>query len=531
MLISDSIEQHAHLHAHKIAIHCGGEAWSYQYLHKHICSIQRVLPSDTKQRPKLAYLLSNRPECLALFLAAAKEGWIVVPLDQHWNVSYMRQVLAQVQPTIFVCERQWMDKVEPLSEGTQVIVLHEDKMELSQDQPYMLNYQSWLRSNIIDNIDSDRDNHYKRKSTTEHDLFYMGFTSGTTSEPKRYVRTHKSWLESFKACTQGFELVEEDEVLIMGSLVHSLFLFAAIHTLYLGGSCYLLKKFQAEQSIHAIHKHDITVVYVVPTMVQDLLHLQNRPIIQQPNTLSKLICAGAKWSLQSKQDVASLWPQIELIEFFGASELSFVSFLRNAQELHEEKCIGMPFHGVQVSIRDASGQVAERGQSGRLFVKSDMLFAGYLGSEETQIVSNDQHGWLTVGDRAWQDERGYLFLLGREDMINHGGWNVYPQEIEDVLNQVAEINSVLVYGRKNSFWGQVIVALVLLKEDLPTNQEHLIRKQVRQHCKTHLAKYKQPRYVLFYDSFEYTSGGKIARRVMIDLAEQRITSERGKAVE
>jgi long-chain acyl-CoA synthetase len=166
-----------------------------------------------------------------------------------------------------------------------------------------------------------------------------------------------------------------------------------------------------------------------------------------------------------------------------------------------------------VSIRDANLAEVPAGETGHLFIKSDMMFTGYYGlPDETAAVFHE--GWLKLGDYIFQDEEGYLHLAGRaKNMIVSGGLNVFPEEVEAVLQQIPEIQEVMVLGVPDDYWGEKVIALVKWR-----GENCLSAALIKAFCRQHLASYKSPKQLITVDKFIYTSSGKMAREAMKDYA-------------
>ena len=273
----------------------------------------------------------------------------------------------------------------------------------------------------------------------------MGFTSGTTGVPKAFLRSHDSWVASFDCNRHDFHMDETDHVLIPGALIHSHFLYGAISTLALGGTVYLMERFSPVQALGFIEKFPMTVLYVVPTMLEALL-MENITV----NQTLKIICSGAKWEEDSKQRFQKRFPQVTMFEFYGASELSFVSVLDNAGNKNKPDSVGKPCHNVEIQIRNTTTGENTKREIGKIFVRSRMIFAGYFHPESRSIQSiTDETGWVTVDDMGYLDEDGYLYIVGREkNMILYGGVNIFPEEIESVLMAHPEVEEAAVVGMK-----------------------------------------------------------------------------------
>lgn len=307
--------------------------------------------------------------------------------------------------------------------------------------------------------------------------FYIGFTSGSTGKPKAFVRSHDSWVESFQCNKVELSMTEKEHVLIPGSFVNSTFLYGALSTLFLGGTLYVLKKFSPDRAV-------------------------------------SFISTGAKWQPQVKKDMHRHFPKARFYEFYGSSELSFVTVLQNEQQTERPDSVGKAFHNVEVKVVDEEGREVGAGEAGTLYVKSNMLFDGYLNNEEeTNKVLQGE--WATVHDIAKMDEEGYVYILGRKnDMILYGGINIYPQEIEKVLREFPGVEEAVVVGVKDEYWGEKVAACV---------KGNVSLHELKQFCRLKLSPYKVPRLFRQVDSFPYTTGGKISRRVVKKQLEQEVS--------
>jgi long-chain acyl-CoA synthetase len=188
--------------------------------------------------------------------------------------------------------------------------------------------------------------------------------------------------------------------------------------------------------------------------------------------------------------------------YYGASELSFVSVSHGDCPAES---IGRAFHGVEVSLRADDGSEVSPGEIGRLHVRSDMICSGFLrGEYHHQFSAGD--GWATVGDLAWRDKNGCSFLAGREDgMMISGGLNVYPAEVEAVLQALPEIAEAAVLGLPDPYWGERVCAVIRW-----AGSTILTRGELRERCGRCLDRRKCPQQVFAIDRFARTRSGKIA---------------------
>ena len=435
--------------------------------------VQRTAASffrEIEGTKRVALFLPNGRLFLQLFAGACKAGWANIVGDIRWKSQEIEERLRQTSPDLIIADERL--KGSFLSYRTNII--YSDEIE------------EWLGDNC-DSPDSD-----------ENTPFYIGFTSGSTGKPKAFVRSHDSWVESFRCNQIDLGMTEKDHVLIPGSFVNSTFLYGALSTLYVGGTIYVLKKFSPTKLMDALESYPISHIYVVPTMINALL----KEGYHNPCEVA-FISTGAKWLPRVKEKMRIQFPQADFYEFYGSSELSYVSVLKSHEQMEYADSVGKVFHNVEVSIRDEKGQEVAVGEEGVLFVKSNMLFDGYIDQEEEtkKVLQGD---WATVYDVAKMDEAGYIYILGRKnDMILYGGINVYPQEIEQALIKCEGVDEVVVLGIKDEYWGEKVVACI--KGDITLSA-------LKNYCLQTLSSYKIPRVWRKVEMFPYTTGGKISRQ-------------------
>ncbi|MEK3854328.1 AMP-binding protein [Cytobacillus sp. FSL H8-0458] len=479
--ITANIEKFAEDSPNKAAIIMKDEALNYKEWNTLLCKTANWLNSLSFGNKTAGFLLPNGVPFLQLFTGAAMAGWTAVPFDLKWKAEELNERIRISSPSIVVTVKEYYDQVSSMHP---FVLLWEDALkEIGGQIP-------------VFHIDSERNK-----------PFYMGFTSGTTGRAKAFIRSHKSWAASFKVNEHDFKMNETEHILIPGALLHSHFLYGAVSTLCTGGTVYLLDKFNAGQALLYIEEQPITSIYTVPTMVSAIL--KEKRIIEKP---LKIISSGAKWDETSKQEIRKMFPKLSMIEFYGASELSYITFHR---EERKADSVGRPCHGVEIEIRGTKGEKLFPNEIGKIYVRSGLIFDGYLLNDAIHTIQ-DQDGWATVDDMGYVDEQGYLFISGREkNMILYGAINIFPEEIEKVISLHPAIEEAAVIGMEDPYWGQIAVAIIKGK----TNALELKRL-----CKKHLASYKIPRKWIFTEEMPYTAGGKIARSQLKESIERKVTS-------
>lgn len=483
-MITSPYSKHAKLFPNKAALITKDGVLTYREWDKAVRKTATWFQAMDSHHKTVGIHLPNGIPFLQVFAGAAAAGWKAVPLDLKWKKEELQKRIELAQPDFIITTTNLFSKEIGFNQN--VLIWKECKEKIAE-MPTKKNFPD-----LDDSLP-----------------FYLGFTSGSTGSPKAFIRSHLSWIESFVCTRREFGIKENDHVLIPGPLFHSHSLFGAMSTLFIGGTVYVLDKFSPEKMFSVIRDHPVSVVYIVPTMAEALL--KKNTSVRQP---LKLISSGAKLEVHTRNRIRSMFPNLILFEFYGAGELSFVSFSNNERK---PDSVGRPFHNVKVQIRRHNGEIAGVGEIGKIYVRSPMTFIGYItepGGYAKSIA--DEQGWVTVNDMGWIDEEGYLYVAGRENnMILYGGINLFPEEIEAVLTKHPEVEKAAVVGLSDPYWGQIAVGII---------QGDVSKLELKRYCKKHLASYKVPRKWCFIEEIPMTTSGKIARGELLRLVEKRLVN-------
>lgn len=420
---------------------------------------------------KVAILIGNEPAFLELFFAVVTLGWTAIPFDPKWSEREAVQIMKVAAPDLVITSKQFSENTSYAFERAH------DIETLKLPSSYAAANEEWA--------------HYYDEP------FYLGFTSGSTGTPKGFIRSHGSWLTSFSAAEQIFQYHQGDIILAPGPLCHSLSLFGAAHALHIGATFHLTSALTPE----ALHQSEATVVYAVPTMIYQFVQQTVHPIRKKITFL----LSGAKLLPEIKNKLETVFPESIVYEYYGASELSFITYAPKAVTEQYPDSVGKAFPGVHVKIRNQEKELVPNGEIGELFIESDFLFTGYVNNTEETAKVLTKYG-ASVGDLGFMNDEGVLTVIGRKKhMLISGGLNVYPEEVEKMIKAIEEVREVMVVGIADDYWGQKVVALIKWR-----HQAQLER--LKSHCKAQLATYKQPKEFYEVDRFPYTSTGKIARK-------------------
>ncbi|MBC8050112.1 MAG: AMP-binding protein [Chitinophagales bacterium] len=327
------------------------------------------------------------------------------------------------------------------------------------------------------------------------DEFYWGATSGSTGEPKIFARTHASWIASFAAHEAVFPFGEAETVMIPGALTHSLFLYGAVHALARGDTVLAPRRFSPKSVIKAMRDYRATVLYAVPSMLEELLAAGATGL-----NLKYVFCGGAKLGTGLRRRFESAAPGADIIEFYGASELSFVSYVSTSHPAPDGS-VGRLFPDIVADVRLENGQQASAGDKGLIHISSPMLFSGYLG--EPPVVAGE---FVTAGDLGFVDAEGFLYLTSRADReINSKGHKITPETVEMVLAQHPHIVGAAVVGIADEKRGAIVAAAIEVAKGA-----RLSRAELSAHCRALLPLADCPQLYFQAARLPMTRTGKIA---------------------
>jgi long-chain acyl-CoA synthetase len=461
-LITDGVLLTAMRSPDSVAMLYGDETITYGDLAWRMCRVASAV--DAAPARRVAVSLPNHPALIEVFLGATLAGAVVLLFDPKWPRAVLDDVLSVHQPHLFVGD------------------------DAAASVPFTT-YATWREA-------QDPNRTLRAQPTTDMP-FLVGFTSGTTGTPKGFIRSHASWVASFAASKAEFGISKITRVFLPGPLSHGLSLYAAIEALNAGGSVVLNTNFEASAALRQVVHSQANTIVAAPTILDLMLNAGPRHVVDHVTTI---ITAGSKLSPHLRQSLASIFPNARVFEYYGASELSFVTVAR-PDEGCPPQSVGRAFRDVEILVEAAPGEV------GPIWVRSKMLSAGYVSAPDG-VGFRARDGWATVGDQGRMDERGFLTLVGRDgDMMITGGLNVYPSEVEAVIGSVEGVKAVVVTGQADERWGQVVTAIV--------GGDHIDLAAIKAACAAHLPTAKHPRRWFKADDFAMTSSGKIDRAAAV----------------
>ncbi len=350
---------------------------------------------------------------------------------------------------------------------------------------------------------------YVKPSIINDDLAFLQYTGGTTGVAKGAMLTHRNMqanLEQAKA-TYGSLLQEGNEIVVTALPLYHIFALTVNCLLFvdLGGSNLLITNPRDIPGlVKELGKYPFTTITGVNTLFNALL---NDKDFQRLDFSSLRLSAGGGMAVQKA--VAERWEKLTghyVLEGYGLTECSPLVSVNPYDITCHNGSIGLPVPSTDIMLVDDAGNEVAPGEPGELCIKGPQVMIGYWQHPQAtdEVLKN---GWLRSGDIVTVDSEGFLRIVDRKkDMILVSGFNVYPNEIEDVLMQHAKVREVAAIGVPSELSGEAVKICVVKKDDSLTKDELIA------HCRRHLTGYKVPKIVEFRDELPKTNVGKILRR-------------------
>lgn len=338
--------------------------------------------------------------------------------------------------------------------------------------------------------------------------FYIGFTSGSSGLPKGFRRNHGSWTSSFDICLKSFGAGAT--MLVPGRLSHSTFLFGALLGLWSGAGIRLQSRFSPTAALETLARKGndgAGAMIAVPSQLILMLDLAQRRALSPMPDVQLLMIGGAPWTRARTPELQALFPQARIIEFYGASETSFIAWTDSDSTLPDH-VVGKPFSNVEVRI-----DAPESNTPGLIYVRSPMVFKDYVTlNEQTDQPALLRDGdWMSVRDVGHLDEQGRLHLLGRQQrMLLAQGKNLFPEEVESVLAAHPAVNAASVQGIPDAVRGVQVAVLLQLNEAVSADT-------LSAWCRERLEPYKIPRRFYVCEDWPLTPSGKSDHKQLAQL--------------
>ncbi len=456
-------------------------------------------PSADGMPPRVAVQVEKSVEAMVLYLAALRAGFAFLPLNTAYQAGEIEYFIGNARPAVVVCSRKNFAWVSPIAfqAGTRhVFTLDEDRSGSLLERAAHC---------------SDRQTPVPRRAD---DLAAILYTSGTTGRSKGAMLSHGNLLSNAVMLKDYWGWQPGDVLIHALPIFHVHGLFVAIHAALLNGSPMLwLGKFDPKRVLADLPR--ATVFMGVPTLYVRML-AEPALTAQQAARMRLFISGSAPLLIDTFNDWRARTGHT-ILERYGMSEtIMLTSNPWRADERYQNQSdrrggtVGLPLPGVGLRVCGEDGQAVAPGDIGGIQVKGPNVFAGYWQMPEKTAEEFTADGFFKTGDVGQQDARGYVTIVGRsKDLIISGGYNVYPAEIEGVLNELPGVQESALVGVPHPDFGEVGVAVVIARPGTPPDPDALLAT-----LKARLANFKIPKRCFVLPELPRNTMGKVQKNVL-----------------
>jgi len=448
----------------------------------------------------------NSLETIAVIHAARKIGLVAVPLSYRFTAEEMAYVIDNSDATLVIADADYAPLIASVRTQIPKVKACVGFCATAEPTPIPAGFIEW---DIVLNGQPDTEPTSPDASSVGAQMLY---TSGTTGKPKGALRTSTNAPIVFALLGElGFQMGNEVHI-TTGPMYHSgpLAFVSLNHSA--GAPIIVLRRFDPEAWITAVKLHRVTNTFSAPTQLKRIVSLPDDVLAQADcSSMRCLIANAAPVPYALKHEVIAKLGDGFLFEVYGSTEMGIITVLRPEDQLRKPGSCGKTYGGIEFRIVKDDGTVAASGEQGELFMSTGLAMDGYHRTEE-QLSEYEDGAWKSVGDIAYADDEGYLYICDRKkDMIISGGVNIYPAEIEAVLHGHPAVLDVAVFGIPDDEWGESVYCIVQAKTDAALDLDAL-----RAFAEANMAKYKVPRGWEVRDELPRTDAGKLLKRILRD---------------
>jgi 2-aminobenzoate-CoA ligase len=472
-----------------------GRQRTYKELSDWTNRIAHALVEDYGVKPGNRVLIrsANNPAMVACWLAATKAGAVVVNTMPMLRAGELSQIIDKAKVSLALCDTRLMDELVAAAKSSATLT-------------HVIGFDGTA------NHDAELDRAALRKSvrfaavrTGRDDVALLGFTSGTTGEPKATMHFHRDLLIIADGYAKEVLKVTPEDVFVGSPPLAFTFGLGglAIFPLRFGATATLLENASPPNMVEIIQTYKATVCFTAPTAYRVMLRAMDEGA--DLSSLRAAISAGETLPAPVYEEWMAKTGK-PMLDGIGATEMLHI-FISNRFGDSRPACTGKPVTGYEARIVDAALRDVPRGEVGRLAVRGPTGCRYLSDSRQKNYV---REGWNLTGDSFWQDEQGYFHFAARsDDMIISSGYNIAGPEVEAALLAHPDVQECAVIGVADEERGQIVEAHVVLVSGIEGDSATIRRLQ--EHVKATIAPFKYPRSVVFTSQLPKTQTGKIQR--------------------
>ncbi|MCI2395182.1 malonyl-CoA synthase [Aliiroseovarius sediminis] len=440
---------------------------------------------------RVAVQAQKAPEMLELYVGTVLAGGVFLPLNTAYTADEIAYFLDDASPHVFVCDPAQVDGLSPVAQQANVTRI--------------LTLGAGGDGTLIDQRDAQSSG-FKAIPRGPRDLAAILYTSGTTGRSKGAMLTHRALASNSMTLCDYWRFSNRDVLIHALPIYHTHGLFVATNvTMMAGGAAIFLPSFDADAIIEAMPS--ATALMGVPTFYTRLL---KDPRLTEASRNMRLFVSGSAPLLA---ETHAQWSEVTghaILERYGMTETN-MNTSNPYDGARRAGTVGLALPGVEVKVCEPeTGAVLPEGQIGVLEVRGDNVFAGYWGMPDKTAEELRPDGWFITGDLAMIDAEGYVTIVGRsKDLIITGGFNVYPKEVEAVIDDLPGVEESAVIGVPHDDFGEAVVAVVVAESGAALDEASVLSGLAGR-----LAKFKQPKCVVVVEALPRNTMGKVQKNVM-----------------
>lgn len=429
---------------------------------------------------RIGVLMENRLEHIELDVAISLAGLVKVPLNYRLHSKEHEYMLADAKVSLIIGDQELMNEIESPIEV------------LTIGDAYEHVIQSYVGKQFIEQVGED-------------DVFVIMYTSGTTGHPKGVMLSHRNLIAAALSLSLVCEVDYDDVIGHVAPLTHGSNFLSHVAWLY-GLTQVVFDSFEPEEFVNDLANEKITIIFLVPTMVNLMTQHPNFDPAKL-SMLKSISMAGSPIAVSKLEQALELLGPV-FAETYGQAEAPMCITTMPKKELPSRLAsCGRTGIFVDVKIVDDEGNEVEDGEVGEITCKGSLVMKGYWNNVEA-TESTLKNGWLHTGDLGWKSAEGYLHIVDRKkDVIISGGVNIYPGEVENVLNLHPGVKETCVIGVPDDKWGENIVAYIVQNGTMQVTKDELLAL-----CIDNMASFKKPKEIHFVEALPKSSYGKILKR-------------------
>lgn len=488
----------------KICIDYYDEKISFSDLDKKSNKVANALIKlGVKKGDRVAQYLCNSMELIYFFLGALKVGCVVVPINTSYKEMEVEHILSNSGSRIILTDNDRLKVLENCKNLTKITNI----ISVESNEKYQ-NFEELIQNSSENKIDI---------TVKDDDGAIIFYTSGTTGKSKGAYLTHLNVESNLKALKQTWKWIEKDKLLLSLPLYHIHGLGVAFcGSMYNGNSILYRKKFKSEEILPLIQEHKCTLFMGVPTMYIKILETKDKEKYDI-SSMRLFVSGSAPLSSETFKEFKDIFGH-KILERAGMSE-TMMNFSNPYDRERKPGTVGFPLPGVEARIVDKEFHDVMQGQEGEILLKGPNVLKEYWNFPGLNGQAF-KDGWFRTGDIGRIDKENYFSFVGRlKDMIISGGLNIYPREVEEVIDQYPTVEESAVVGVTDRVFGEAVKAFVVLRDNKRTSEEEIIS-----FCKKKIASYKKPKYVEFLKELPRTSTGKVTKNVLKERALKAMVS-------